>query len=71
MNHTHTAKNGWELKETTVELDYDIDDEFFRPTSELTHLAESLHIIGVTEADRRNHEESGGMIGGPGGVPID
>jgi hypothetical protein len=57
MNHGNTLKEGWALKETTVELEFDSPNGG-DPESTLRYYAEMLHRVGSEEADRRNKADA-------------
>lgn len=70
LNHTYTAKNGWQASDDTVEVEFD-DDEYNSETFiedvgvVLVELKEELFVIGQAVAIDRNDRIATGTIQGP------
>jgi hypothetical protein len=59
MNHGNTIKEGWALKDTTVEIEFDSPNSG-DPEATMRYYAELLHRVGTEEANRRNKEDADG-----------
>ncbi len=70
LNHTYTAKNGWQASDDTVELEFDEEeydsDTFIEDVGvALVELKEELFVIGQAVATDRNDRIATGAVQGP------